>query len=128
MSVADLRRRVRLATDAINKGMKYSRMADTEDVSNTYLLRRPSGIMQLDVDTGGGLPAGGINYISGPDGSGKTWLLYNYFATHQRLYGEEASICYVPVEFLPDYKFMRLCGCIIALTTARRSNITLCWR
>jgi RecA/RadA recombinase len=101
--------------DKINKGAKYRKMAHSKEVPNPFFLRRPSGIMQLDIDTGGGFPAGGLSYISGPDSAGKTWLLYNLFAMHQRLYGEEASICYVPVEFLPDYKFMRQCGCAVTM-------------
>lgn len=115
MSVADVRRRVRTVMDRINKGSKYKMMDDAENVPNPFQLRRPCGIMQFDIDTGGGLPAGGICYLSGPEGSGKTWLLYNYFAQHQRLYGEEASILYAPVEFLPDYKFMRQVGCNVAI-------------
>jgi RecA/RadA recombinase len=115
MSLAEFRRKIRLATDAANKGIKYPRLTDAGDVPNTYQLRRPSGIMQLDIDTAGGLPAGGISYISGADGAGKTWLLYNYFAMHQRLYGEMASICYAPTEFLPDYMFMRSLGCRVSV-------------
>ena len=34
--------------------------------ANSYL-RRPSGIMQLDIDTGGGLPAASLCTIGGPD-------------------------------------------------------------
>lgn len=115
MSLAEVRRKIRLASDAINKGSKYKLVEDAINVPNPFQLRRPSGIMQFDIDTGGGLPAGGICYLSGPDGSGKTLMLYNYFAQHQRIYGEEASILYAPVEFLPDYKFMRKIGCDVAI-------------
>lgn len=115
MSLAELRRRRRMVMERANKGSKYKLIEPAENVPNPFQLRRPSGIMQFDVDTGGGLPAGGICYLSGPDGSGKTWLLYNYFAMHQKIYGEEASILYAPVEFLPDYKFMRQIGCKVAL-------------
>lgn len=90
-------------------------MADIDNSPNTYFLRRPSGIMALDVHTGGGLPAGGLTYLSGPDGAGKTFLLYKYFAMNQRLYGEKSCIALGATEAAPDHFFMRKCGMQIAI-------------
>jgi len=78
----------------INKSAEHPIMAFAADVPNTYELRRPSGIMQLDIDTGGGLPAGTLCYIGGPDGAGKTFLTLRYMYMHQRLYGDQAAIAY----------------------------------
>jgi len=89
-----------------------------EDVPNSYFLRRPSGIMPLDVDTGGGLPAGGLCYLSGPDGAGKTFLLYKYMAMNQRLLGERSAIAYGVSEAPPDHWFMRRCGVRVAVPEA----------
>ena len=122
-NLAEIKRKLNVAEHAINKGAKYARIANTSDVPNPFFLRRPCGITQLDVDTGGGLPAGGICYVSGPDSSGKTWLLYNYFAMHQKIYGEAASILYAPVEFLPDYKFMRQIGCKVSFPESMLDQI-----
>ena len=74
------------------------------DVPNTYELRRPSGITQLDIDTGGGLPAGGLSYISGPDNAGKTFLILLYMKMHQLLYGEASSLAFACVEGGFDFK------------------------
>jgi RecA/RadA recombinase len=90
-------------------------MADIDQAPNTYFLRRPCGIMPLDVHTGGGLPAGGLTYISGPDGTGKTFLLYKYIAMNQRLYGERAACAIGVSEAAPDHFFMRKCGMQIAI-------------
>ena len=68
MSVVEVRRKVRTVMDRINKGSKYKLLDYAINVPNPFQLRRPSGIMQFDIDTGGGLPAGGICYLSGPDG------------------------------------------------------------
>lgn len=38
-----------------------------DEAPNTYVLRRPTGIMELDIDLGGGFAAGGCSTISGPD-------------------------------------------------------------
>ena len=80
------------------------------DVKKPYTLRRPSGIMQLDIDHGGGLPAGGLSYISGPDNAGKTYLLYKYFAMHQKLYGDDACLAYLDVEGAFDHMSAMMAG------------------
>lgn len=74
------------------------------NVPNTYELRRPSGIMQLDLDTGGGPPAGGLTYISGPDNAGKTFLILLYMLMHQRLYGAQSALAFACVEGGFDFK------------------------
>jgi RecA/RadA recombinase len=70
---------------------------------STYALRRPSGIMQLDLDTGGGLPAGGMSTLAGPDGTGKSELLYDYFIQNQRINGENSRIALAHTEGQFDY-------------------------
>lgn len=90
-------------------------IASIDQVSNTYFLRRPSGIMPLDIDTGGGVPAGGLCYLSGPDNSGKTFLLYKYFAMQQRLLGDRCSIAMGLSEGPPDHWFMRKAGVRVAI-------------
>jgi RecA/RadA recombinase len=87
-----------------NSKADHKVIAFASDVPNTYELRRPSGIMQLDLDTGGGLPAGGLSYVSGPDNSGKTFLIMLYMLMHQRLYGPQSSLAYACVEGGFDFK------------------------
>jgi RecA/RadA recombinase len=88
--------------DTDNKGHKV--IAFASEVPNTYELRRPCGIMQLDLDTGGGLPAGGLSYVSGPDNAGKTFLIMLYMLMHQKLYGPQSSLAYACVEGGFDFK------------------------
>lgn len=82
-------------------------MVSASEVDNAYDLRRPCGITQLDIATGGGIPAGGLAQITGANGVGKTALMWKYFAMHQKIYGEASSLLYVPVEFLPDWRHIR---------------------
>ena len=42
-------------------------IARANEVTNPYMLRRPTNIMELDIDLGGGFPAGGCSMVSGPD-------------------------------------------------------------
>lgn len=101
--------------NSINSAHKKKVIAPASEVPNTFFLRRPTGVMALDVDAGGGFPAGGVSFISGPDGAGKTMLLYKTFAMHQRLYGNNSFLALGISEFAPDYFFMRKCGVRVAI-------------
>jgi RecA/RadA recombinase len=118
MPVTDLNKGIAQLEAALNKkpAVKGAQvMTDIDLAPNTYFLRRPSGIMSLDIHTGGGLPAGGLTYLSGPDGAGKTFLLYKYLAMNQRLYGLRSSLAIGVSEAAPDHFFMRKCGVQICI-------------
>lgn len=118
MPVTELNKKVAALEARLNKKpeTKGGRvMADIDMSANTYFLRRPSGIISLDIHTGGGLPAGGLTYLSGPDGAGKTFLLYKYFAMAQKLYGNSSCIALGCTEAAPDHFFMRKCGMQVAI-------------
>lgn len=83
-------------------------------VPSTYFLRRPTGITQLDIDLGGGFPAGGVCCVSGADNAGKTTLILQTCAMHQRIYGNESAIALALVEGNPDFDWMRRVGFIVA--------------
>jgi RecA/RadA recombinase len=119
ITIADRKKALRSLTNSYNKkfaqGKGHKVMATADEVPNPYFLRRPSGIMQLDIDTGGGLPAGGVSVISGPDQAGKTFLLNKYYAQQQRLLGNSCCLALASVESPPDFFFMRKCGVKIAI-------------
>lgn len=99
---------------AINKAFKKTVIATADKVKNPYFLRHPTGIMELDIDLAGGFPPG-VSMISGPDGVGKSHLLYRTMAMHQRIYGEKAAIALAAVEAPIDHFFMRKLGVMIAV-------------
>lgn len=116
MTLAERKRALQAFANQANKKAKGRKViAMAEEVPNTFLLRRPTGIMPLDVDLGGGFPAGGLSYISGPDNAGKTWLVWKLFAMQQRLYGNKCCLGYGPTESAPDYFFARRCGVKVAI-------------
>lgn len=117
-TAAERKKSISALINKINTGAKYTVIAPADEVVNPYFLRRPSGIMQLDIDTGGGLPAGGVSTISGPDNAGKSLLLYKYCAEQQRIYGNQCAIALAPVEGAPDFFFMRKCGISVAIPDA----------
>ena len=59
-----------------------------DEAPNPYIIRRPTGIMNLDIDLGGGFPAGGTCFVSGLDCVGKTWLMLLTMAMQQMIYGD----------------------------------------
>lgn len=69
-----------------------------DEASTPYMLRRPTGIMELDIDLGGGFPAGGPSFVSGPDNAGKTWLILKTMAYQQRLHGNRCRLAFAHTE------------------------------
>lgn len=80
------------------------------DLEGRFDLRRPCGIPSLDIDTGGGLPAGGLSQIDGADGSGKNMLAYRYLGECQRLYGDDTNIFMLCMEFPFDKDYAAFHG------------------
>lgn len=79
-------------------------------------LRRPCGIPSLDLATGGGLVAGKVHQVDGPESTGKNYLLYRYFAEAQRRYGNRAVLAMCCFESFVDKQFAQVCGCKIAMS------------
>lgn len=86
-----------------------------DNIPNPYMRRKPFGVMQLDIDMAGGLPCGGLSIVAGPDGAGKTALLYKLMAMQQRIYGEASTLALAPVEQPVDHFFMRSQGLQVAV-------------
>jgi len=76
-------------------------------VKTPYHLRRPTGILSLDLALGGGLHAGGAVEVHGEESAGKTYLVFHTAGTVQRIYGDEAAILIFSTEIRPDKGFAR---------------------
>lgn len=89
-----------------------------DQAPNTYMLRRPFGIMQMDIDTGGGPAAGGLTVLTGPDNAGKTYLMYLLMAMHQKIYGQDAAVFFAASEGGFDFDAARMFGVRVAYPDA----------
>lgn len=82
--------------DAVNKELAKSkcqgRICMANQTTDRKIVKRPTGIASLDVALAGGFPGSTINVIGGQDGVGKDTLMNQIIKTHQRLYGENASV------------------------------------
>ena len=109
----------RQVLDQVSSGINanYSRPAvcRADELAGTYHIRRPFGIMPLDLHTGGGLPAGGACAISGEDQAGKTELLYYLMAMNQRIHGPNSKIALACTEGGLDLARCRAVGVQVEL-------------
>lgn len=88
---------------------------DAEDLCSTSLLRRPTGVMELDIVLQGGFPSGGASMLSGPFNSGKSWLLWCMMGLQQRIYGKDFAGAVASTEGGFDYFQARAAGFYVAV-------------
>jgi RecA/RadA recombinase len=98
----------------INADNKKIVITTADQALNPYIVRRPTGVMSIDVRLKGGFPPG-VTYLSGPDNVGKSHLLYRAMAMHQRIYGARSRIALASVETALDHFFLRFMGVMIAV-------------
>lgn len=83
-------------------------------LSTPYYLRRPTGILGLDIATGGGFHAGGHSEIHGAESVGKTGLAFRTAGMVQKNYGADANILIVSTEIRTDKTYARKNGFRVA--------------
>ena len=99
-----------------NYGGKGVMMSGDEYEAPFLVLRRPSGIVELDIACGGGLPAGGLSELIGKTASGKTTLMNQYFRMQQLLRGEDATLAIGMTEHKFDKGHAKFnCGVVLPL-------------
>jgi recombination protein RecA len=62
------------------------------EAENVVVERIPTGLLDVDIATGGGFPRGKISIVYGPESSGKTNLILKTIANHQRLWPDEECV------------------------------------
>jgi hypothetical protein len=102
------------------------RVQRASETAGSYLLRRPTGILSLDLGLAGGFPAAAPSVIVGPDGAGKDYLLWLTAAECQRLYGDDFCCAIYFTEFKPDKQYMKdFCGFQVAFSEQEIEELNL---
>jgi len=115
LSAKDRKSKIDALSDKLNKKLKFNAIRTADTILNPWALyRRPTGILQLDVLTGGGFPVGGAVQISGEASAAKTYIALMCLAATQRASGENFSGFIVSFEPF-DAMYARRCGLIVAL-------------
>lgn len=79
-----------------------------------FHLRRPTGIMSIDLALGGGFAAGGAAQVYGPKGSSKTFTAFKTAGQVQKNYGKNSIIALGMSEIRADVGFARMAGFHVA--------------
>ena len=119
MNKAERKRVITALTNKVNTHAKRKIIGGADELFNRYMLRRPSGIMSLDVQLRGGLPVAGQTILAGPEGSGKTFLMYQFMKMNQRIFGENSAVAIAPVEHPFDHIHCRKMGLLVSVPDQR---------
>lgn len=87
------------------------------EVVSPYALRRPTGILSLDLDLRGGVPAGTVMQIYGPEGAGKDYIFNSMAAQVQENYSRDSKIFVSSFGYSWDKTAMLMAGMYLPYTT-----------
>lgn len=116
--------RINYVMQAVNTQFGGAVIKRANEVDTSYSLRRPFGIPDLDIGIGGGLPAGALSVVTGPDGAGKDYLINRNIAQIQKNYGSETRVAILSTEFPYDKHFARTqAGVKVGFTEAEIADL-----
>ncbi len=116
ITVPDRRQQIKTLQQNINTQFKgRAVLREGSEITNVFILRRPTGVVGLDLKIGGGLPAGGLTQIIGKYSAGKSYLANRVMATAQETYGHDFAAAVNMTEQRYDKAFAKgKCGLRIA--------------
>ena len=89
-----------------------------DEYSMPWVMKRlPTGILDMDIALQGGLPAGGLSFITGKQGVGKSWLANQIIREQQELYGDDCNIAWISTEIPYDKLQGQSCGVAVPLSS-----------
>ncbi len=126
VTAEDRKARLAAVTASVNKAMGATVVQRAEALSSAHVLRRPTGILSLDIGLQGGFPASAITVIVGPDGAGKDYLLWSTAAECQRIYGDDFAMAVYLTEARLDKQYMKdICGFQVGMSEAELEEADL---
>lgn len=94
-------------------GVKFQ---TAKEVVSPYSLRRPVGILSVDLSLRGGVPAGTVMQVYGPEGVGKDYIFNSMAAQVQENYGKDAKVFMSSFGYSWDRTAMLMAGMYLPYT------------
>ena len=88
-----------------------------DQVTNPFILRRPTKSLGLDIAIGGGWPAGTLCQVSAPQGVGKNAMCNQTVAAVQEIYGKASCVAWVCTEMTLDKMFAHMFGVVVPMSS-----------
>lgn len=111
--------------DFMKAGARGPVLVTASSANCSYTLRRPTGVLSLDIALGGGFPASAPSVIVGPEGVGKDYMLWKTAGEVQRIYGDDFAMAVYFTEFMPDKGQMRMAGLRVGYSDAEIQDLRL---
>lgn len=87
---------------SINKEADREIIKFAAETDTSHYLRRPTGILSLDIGMAGGFPAGAMSTIWGPESAGKDFIINCCIRMCQALHGDKSFVALLNTEFPYD--------------------------
>jgi RecA/RadA recombinase len=114
-TLSDRRRKINEVLSKIDKSLGEAVIVcDSVDMRTPFHIRRPTGIISMDIELVGGFPGGTLVQLHGEKGTGKTGLACAAAGMNQRLYSDEAATFFSSFGYRMDASLARLVGVQVA--------------
>ena len=121
------RKKEKLTADQVITALKSrypGKIFQSDEYSMPWVMKRlPTSILDLDIALQGGFPAGGLSFLIGKQGVGKSWMANQIIREQQLIYGDECSVAWVSTEMPYDKVQGQRCGVAVPLSDAELNKI-----
>jgi recombination protein RecA len=97
---------------------------EAEEYSMPWVMKRlPTGILDIDIALQGGFPAGGLSFLIGKQGVGKSWMANQIIREQQLIYEDDCNVAWVSTEMPYDKMQGQSCGVAVPLSDTEIDKI-----
>lgn len=90
---------------------------EASEYSMPWVMKRlPTGVLDLDIALNGGFPAGGLSFLIGKQGVGKSWMANQVIREQQLIYGDDCNVAWISTEMAYDKLQGQSCGVAVPLS------------
>lgn len=121
------KKKQKLSADQVIAQLKSrypGKIFSADEYSMPWVMKRlPTGILDLDIALNGGFPAGGLSFLIGKQGVGKSWMANQVIREQQLIYGDECNVAWISTEMPYDKLQGQSCGVAVPLSDTELDKI-----